>query len=67
MDPATIATIINAAFGIIDGLRRMGMTTDEINARLAQVDAGGAAITADEVRAMIQSGRDAIQQGRDMQ
>lgn len=42
---------INAAFALIASMRRQGMTNEEINARFDAVDAGGEAVTIDEVQA----------------
>lgn len=42
---------INAAFAIIATLRRQGMSNEEINARFDAVDAGGDAVSIDEVQA----------------
>ena len=66
MNAAALAQIINAAFSIIAGARRFLGSTDEINERLARVDAGGEAITVAEIQAKQNEWQSAIDAGRDL-
>lgn len=61
------AVAINSAFSIIAALRRMGMTTDELNARLDRVDRGEEAITVAQVRTKLGDVQAAIDAGRAME
>ena len=66
MNAALAAQAINWAFSIIAGIRRMGMATDEINARLDRVDRGEEAITADEIRSNQDAWQNALNEGREL-
>jgi hypothetical protein len=63
-EAAAIAKAINLAFSVIASFRRFIGTNDEIKARFDAVDAGGAAITTDEVQAELDSWQSAIDDGR---
>lgn len=61
-----ITAALNGAFTLIAAWRRKGMTDAEISARLDAVDAGGDAISVDEVIATEDSWQAAIDEGRAM-
>lgn len=64
MNAVVVAQLINAAFSIIAGLRRMGATNLEITARLDAVDAGGDAISVAEVQSRLDDFQAEIDRGR---
>lgn len=64
MSAQTLAVLINAAFQIIAAVRRLGMSSDEINDRLDAVDQTGEAITAEEVQEKLDDFQAAIDAGR---
>lgn len=66
MDPQLVAAVINGAFTVINSLRRMGMTADEINARFDMVDAGGEAITVEQVQTKLDDFQAALDAGKEM-
>lgn len=64
MSPELAQVLINGAFTIVAGIRRLGMSTQEINERLNRVDNGQDAVTVEEVRGKLDSWQDAIDEGR---
>jgi len=65
MSANTLAVLINAAFQIIAAVRRLGMSSDEINDRLDAVDQTGEAITAEEVQEKLDDFQSVIDAGRE--
>lgn len=59
-----VAQALNGAFALIAAWRRKGMTEAEIAERLNRVDAGGEAVTAEEVIASEDAWQAAIDEGR---
>jgi DNA-binding transcriptional MerR regulator len=66
MNALLFTNLLNGAFGAIALMRQQGMTNEEINARLDRVDAGGEAITVDEVTEQLLDWQAAIDAGRAM-
>lgn len=69
MSPAEaqlIATALNGAFTLLAAWRRREITEAELKTRLDAVDAGGPAVTADEIMAAEDAFRRKIDEGRAM-
>lgn len=66
MNATAIAQLLNLAFTAISTFRHLVGTNEQINARLALVDAGGEAITVDEVQSAIDSAQAEINRGREL-